>query len=86
MKQNKKWLIGAILLCLAGAGGGFYYKNSMKPTAVEAATAEVVRGNIHSTVSATGTISAVNSVDISSRVTGLIREVKVKENDMVKAG
>lgn len=86
MKQNKKWLIGAILLCLAGAGGGFYYKNSMKPTAVETATAEVVRGNIHSTVSATGTISAVNSVDISSRVTGLIREVKVKENDMVKAG
>ena len=46
----------------------------------------MVQGDVQSVVSATGTISAVNSVDISSRVTGLIKEMRVKENDIVKSG
>ena len=39
-----------------------------------------------STVSATGTIRPVNSVEVSSKVTARIKSVLVKENDTVTAG
>ncbi|MPM90991.1 Macrolide export protein MacA [bioreactor metagenome] len=44
------------------------------------------RGDIASSVSATGTIKPVNMVDVSSKITGLIKEVQVSENDQVVAG
>lgn len=70
---------------MVGAGGAIYIKKSVTPV-VKATTVSVSRGDIQATVSATGIISAVNSVKVSSRVTGLLREVRVKENDHVKAG
>ncbi len=83
--QRKKLLALLLALLLAAAGARVYYKQVNTPAATETVAA-VGRGDIRATVSATGTISAVNSVDISSRVTGLISEVRVKENDIVKAG
>lgn len=83
--RYKFWL--GLLLCLGlAAGGGYYYKQGTKVVSTPAATVAAGRGDIRSTVAATGTISAVNSVDISSRVTGLITEMNVKENDIVKKG
>lgn len=86
IKCSKKWIIALLLLVLAGAAGSFYYTKKQAAAVVETKTITVSRGDVVATVSATGTISAVNSVDISSRVTGLITQVNVKENDMVKAG
>ncbi len=86
VKQYKKWIIFLLLLAMAATGGVAYYRQKSSATVAKVTTVTVERGDIQATVSATGTISAVNSVDISSRVTGLIREVKVKENDHVKAG
>lgn len=86
VKQYKKWIICLLLLVLAAAGGGVYYNKKHTATVVEVKTITVGRGTVTSTVSATGTILAVNSVDISSRVTGLINQLNVKENDIVKAG
>jgi len=74
-----------LLLGLTAASGAIYYKHSSVPVAA-VNTTTVERGDIQAIVSATGTIKAANSVEISSRVTGLITEVTVKENDMVKAG
>ncbi|QDR79742.1 efflux RND transporter periplasmic adaptor subunit [Sporomusa termitida] len=85
VKQYKKWLAVLVTVLLAGAGGVMYHGKSSLPAATEAAVA-VERGNIQAAVAATGTISAVNTVEISSRVTGLITAVHVKENDFVKAG
>lgn len=85
IKQYKKWLIGVLLLGLVVGGSVIYYKKTNIPPAV-GTTAVVERGNIQAVVSATGTVEAVNSVVISSRVTGLIKSVEVKENDIVKAG
>lgn len=85
IKRKKKTVAVLLMLAVAAAGAGVYYKNSATPAVTETVAA-VSRGNIRATVSATGTISAVNSVEISSRVTGLISEVRVKENDLVKAG
>ena len=42
--------------------------------------------DIKSTVSATGTIRPVDSVEVSSKITARLKTVEVKENDEVKAG
>ncbi|WP_425058291.1 Macrolide export protein MacA [Sporomusa carbonis] len=85
IRQYRKWLVIVAVLAGLAAGGAMYFKKSSTPVVAET-TVTVGRGDVQAAVSATGTISAVNSVDISSRVTGLITEVRVKENDMVKAG
>ncbi len=85
IKQYKRWIILVVVLAFLGGGGAFYFKKSSTPVATGTAVT-VGRGDIVEAVSATGTISAVNSVDISSRVTGLISELRVKENDIVQKG
>ncbi|MDR3563647.1 MAG: efflux RND transporter periplasmic adaptor subunit [Negativicutes bacterium] len=83
--RYKKGIVLAVFLALIAAGGAtYYYKNS--PPVETDTTAVVGRGDIKATVSATGTIKAVNSVAVGSRVTGLITEVRVNENDIVKKG
>ena len=85
MKQYKGWIIFVVVLALIIAGGVAYYHKSRTVVATDT-TIAVGRANIKAVVSATGTVQAVNSITISSRVTGLITEVRVKENDIVKAG
>lgn len=85
IKHYKKWGIVLLVLVLAAIGATTYIKKNDKPVSTET-TVIAERGDIQATVAATGTISAVNSVEIGSRVTGLITEVRVQENDKVKAG
>jgi HlyD family secretion protein len=68
------------------AGGTYYYQTKSKVATVPQQTAQVERRDITSVVAATGTIKAVNSVDISSKITAHIKEIKVKENEQVTAG
>lgn len=85
IKQYKKSFVFAIVLVLIAVGGAIYVNKNNIPAAT-GTIVSVGRGDIKAVISATGTISAVNSVTVSSRVTGLITEVRVKENDIVKAG
>jgi HlyD family secretion protein len=54
--------------------------------AVRYRTAEVTRGSLTVTVSATGALQPVNQVEVGSEVSGTIREVAVDFNDRVKQG
>ncbi|MDF2633223.1 MAG: efflux transporter, family, subunit [Pelosinus sp.] len=85
VNQYKKWIILLVVVVSLGGGSAFYFNKGSTPV-VTGSTVTIGRGDVIEAVSATGTISAVNSVDVSSRVTGLISEVRVKENDMVKKG
>src|SRR5665647_3556053 len=49
-------------------------------------TVKVERGNITNTVTATGTIEAVVSVNVGTQVSGIINKVYVDFNDVVKKG
>ena len=81
----KKSIIIAVVVLVATAGGIYQYKS--KPAVVAVGpTIQVERGDVISMVSATGTISPVNMVDVSSKISGLIEEMKAKENDQVTAG
>lgn len=53
---------------------------------VQYKTAEVRRGDLVVTVSATGNLEPTNQVDVSSELSGIIDNVKVDYNDKVKAG
>lgn len=84
MKINGKVKLGLVIAAIAGiAFGGFkYYQGTQQAkNTVAVETTEVTRMNLKSTVSATGTIRPVNSVEVSSKITARIKEVLVKEND-----
>lgn len=89
MKINGKVKAAIAVVLIAGCafGGYRYYENQQ--TAKQAAaveTTKVVRMDMKSTVSATGTIQPVDSVEVSSKITARLKSVLVKENDKVTAG
>ncbi len=57
-----------------------------KKAEVSFGTVKVEKGNITNTVTATGTIEAVTSVDIGTQVSGIIDNIYVDFNDRVKKG
>ena len=85
INRNKYAVIFCALLLAGGYGGYKYYVSSQTPAAT-VKTGVVERGNLVETISATGALSAVNNVDISSKITGRIVEVLVQENQHVNAG
>lgn len=89
MKLNWKVKAGIAAVILAGAGVFGYQRYQAAQEAKMAAaveTTQVQRMSIKSTVSATGTIRPVDSVEVSSKITARLKTVLVKENDEVQAG
>lgn len=85
VKKNKYILIAAAIV-LAGGYGGYRYYQSTQVVTTTVKMGEVKKGTLTETVSATGALSAQDNVDISSKITGRIVEVLVKENQHVNAG
>ncbi len=80
-----KTLVTLLVVGAAGAGGWFYFKKqNVKPPEVLTTTAN--RGEVIQSVTATGDLQAVTSVDVSSQISGLVVEVFVDFNDEVKVG
>ena len=73
-----------VLLALAGGGAWWYFgRQSDAPTY---RTAKVERGPITATVSSTGTLNPVTSVQVGSQISGQIKELFVDFNSPVKQG
>lgn len=83
--QYKKVILLVTVVVIAAKFGVAMYQDKNKP-AMTGQLIAVERGDIVSLVTATGTIKPVTMVDVSSKITGLIKEVKVNENEQVKAG
>lgn len=80
----KKLLILAVI-----AGSGWFiwdYFFTDKPVQYGLITSEVTRGDITSTVTATGELNAISVIDIGTQVSGKIQEIYVDFNSPVKAG
>lgn len=85
--KRLKIAIAAVVIAACAFDGYTYYQSQQKAKQAAAVeTAEVVRKDLKSTVSATGTISPVDSVEVSPKITARISQVLVKENDHVTAG
>jgi HlyD family secretion protein len=84
MKKNAFIAIGVVLvLTVIGFAVRKFAFSTPSPT-YRFATVE--RGNIRSTVSATGTLNAVTTVSVGTQVSGQITELLVDFNDHVKKG
>ena len=80
----KKYLILAVVVVAIAAIGAYaIYKKTPEPTY---RTAKVERGDIVSTVSATGTVGAVITVQVGTQVSGTIQQLFVDFNSQVRKG
>jgi len=78
-----------IVVLVAAAGGFFYWKRSRSEGAEgprKYQTATVERGSVTSTVTATGTASAVTTVQVGSQVSGVIARLYADFNSPVAKG
>lgn len=78
-----------IVIALVIIGGGWFAYNkinSAKTSQPTYQTAQVEKGTLITTVTASGNITAGNNLTISTTATGTVRNVYVKNGDTVKAG
>src|SRR5439155_27140013 len=69
-----------------GAGGFWFYKRADATEAPKYRLAPVEKGSIKATVSATGSLSAVRTVQVGTQVSGQIAAIFVDFNDRVRKG
>lgn len=82
MKKMLKLLVPLLIL----GGGGYMYLGSDIEFVPELRTAAVSQGNIVDSVGATGTLEAVTTVNVGSQVSGIIDELNVDFNSIVREG
>jgi HlyD family secretion protein len=83
-KKRWLWLVAALVLLLGGAA---WQQGWLSPKAeIKYKTVKLDKGTITATVSASGTITPVSSVQVGSQVSGQIKELRVDFNSEVKAG
>jgi HlyD family secretion protein len=85
VSRNSKLLLGLLMLVLA-AGAGWWWTSARKDVAPTFRTAKIEKGPITATVSSTGTVNPVTSVQVGSQVSGQIKELFVDFNSPVKQG
>ena len=83
----KKIAIATAAIALGAAGTtAWLYKRADAKEAPAYRTAAVTRGSLKSTVSATGTLQAVRTVQVGTQVSGQIAQLYVDFNDKVRKG
>lgn len=84
----KKWITITIIALLI-VGGSIWFYQSKKDAAQpeqQVMTATVQKGDLKVQVSGSGSVSSINSSDITTESEGIIDEVLVDENDIVEKG
>src|SRR6185436_19939763 len=85
-KRSRKWLVSAVVCAgLTGAGVASWAWFS-RPAAPAYTAVAVRRGNLATTISATGKVQAVTTVQVGTQVSGTVSELHADFNDRVKAG
>ncbi|MBS1208810.1 MAG: efflux system, rane fusion protein [Proteobacteria bacterium] len=79
------WLLAALAV-LIFAGGVYAWSKAHAAKGPQYTTRAVSRGDITVTVTATGNLQPINTVDVGSEISGTIASVYVDFNDKVKKG
>lgn len=74
------------LLVIVFGVGGFLFFNRNKGNSITVDNTTVTKGDLIKAVSATGTLEAVNTVNIGAQVSGTIKNIYVDYNSTVKKG
>ena len=83
--EMKKLILIVLVLVAAGVGAGVYTmrRNQPEPTVT---TQQLSRGDIVDTVGATGTLEAVETVDVGTQVSGVVQQLFADFNSIVRKG
>ena len=87
-KENKKmwWKIAVVVVILLLGWFGYKKINANEETDNQYRTATVSRGNLVSTISASGSISSGGNTNIYTSISGQVAAVYVKNGDSVRQG
>lgn len=81
-----RWLLWAVLTVVILLGLWWALSGGSADGGPAFRTAELNRGDLTVTVSATGTLQPTNQVDVGSELSGIVTQVLVEDNDTVKEG
>jgi HlyD family secretion protein len=81
----KKLILIVIVVLAVGAAVGAYYmrKGGPEPTV---STLPITRGDVAEVIQATGTLQAVETVDVGTQVSGVVQELYADFNSIVRRG
>ncbi len=85
-RDHMKKLIWLGLVVVLTAAGWWYYSKNGEAVESPYRFVTVERGDLESTVAATGTLSAVTTVQVGTQVSGRVEQIFVDFNDRVKQG
>lgn len=83
MKKSTWIILGVIAVAIAGY---FILKPKFTNKKLEYTYTSPEKGNIESNVSSTGTVEAINTVEVGTQISGTIKKIYVDYNDKVRAG
>jgi HlyD family secretion protein len=84
MNKKNLYIVAGIVLLVLGYWGFKSYQTSEQKFVFE--TAKVGKGTISSTITATGTMEAIKTVEVGTQVSGVITKIFVDFNSHVKKG
>jgi HlyD family secretion protein len=86
-RKKNRWLVSLLIVILLGgtAAGWHFYVNSPKNALPDYRTVELTRGDITQTVTASGMINAVKTVQVGTQVSGIIKDIAVDFNAQVRS-
>jgi len=87
-KRPGRWLVRGIVLAIIAGGiwAALHFWRRQPGVAVEYKTSAVTRGDVTQIVTANGSLSPVQLVEVGSQISGVITEIKADFNSRVKAG
>jgi len=84
--KHKVIIIAGVLILVVVVAGQKLLKKSETSDSTTVTTAKVVRGNISSSVEASGSIETANYLAVTTSVNGIVKKVYVQEGDTVIKG
>src|SRR5215467_13957473 len=84
--KQRRYLIIAILVVVGVLVGLFFFRRGKDQGGDQYRTEAVSQGSISASVNATGTLSAVTTVQVGSQVSGIIARLYTDFNGRVKKG
>ena len=84
--KARKTTIAVVVLAILAVAGVLLHRSALAREATTYRFTAVERGDVQASVSATGTLSAVRTVQVGTQVSGQVAELFVDFNDTVKKG
>src|SRR5690242_15708315 len=86
MVVRSKALIGIIAIIAVGGGVGYWAWGREKAPTAQVIKGKVERGNVRISVTATGTLEAVHTVQVGSQISGIVSALHADFNSRVTKG